>query len=364
MKKWLIALVLLILCLQAAMAAETACIDGGTADRVHLRQSPSEEASSLGLYFTGAPVERLADLSGGWSRVRIGTQTGYVRTQYLTAAAEAAFPARVVNNPTSDWVNLRSGASFDDAPVGRLNNGDILRLIGETASGWSYVEADDLHGYVVTEFLAQWQDTLGVGTPRASAAAQTQIVGTTADGSYIHACTTGEGQTLYFVAQEPDPVITREDVNFDGYADLVVTTARGATNCYYAFFVWNGGGYVRAAHPGVEGIANYGLYPDQGYVLSSANHGYAGALYEDCLMCWEGTDLHLIRSATARSLREYRTEGNALVTVLHDRKIEMNVYGGSVDGEAVLLHSEVIDLNDMDAEKLMEMKEALWRGLR
>ncbi len=357
--------VLLMMAMMMAAAAETLYIDGGNTDRVHLRASPTLEAGSMGLYFTGVPVERLTTVAGGWSRVRIGDETGYVRTEYLSASVQAAFPSCTVDNSTSDWVNLRSGPSFEADPVGRLNNGTALQLLGETASGWSYVRWGSTRGYVVSDFIA----VRATGTADAGAAPETinagatQIVGTTAQGDYICAYQASSGQTIYFVSMEADPFVTFDDVNFDGREDIVVTTARGATNCYYEFFVWTPGGYVRAEHPGVDGIANYGLYAAGEYVLSSVNAGNAGALYEDCLFTWDGTELHLIRRATSDNLREYRTEGGAFVTVLHDRKIDLTVYGYAADGEVTILHQEVIDMNRMGPELLEEMEQRLWDGL-
>lgn len=366
MKKWLMTLmVLLAMC--GVARAEPLVIDGGTADKVHLRASPVETASSLGLYYTGTPVERLATTGGGWSRVRIGSETGYVRTEYLAGKAEDAFVPSVVDNRTSDWVNLRSGASFEADPVARLDNGTSLRLMGETASGWSYVVANGRRGYVVTDFVSPAGNA--VPTPGASAApdaGQTmipRIVGTTAEG-YIHALDAGNGQTLYFTAAEADPAVTREDVNFDGRADLVIATVRGATNCYYEFFVWTEAGYLRAEYPGADGIANYVLYPEGRYVKSSANAGNAGALFEDCLYRWEGNCLRLIRRAQSQSWREYRAEGSSFVIVMHDRKAELTVYGYSDSGESTLIHEEIVDLNAMDASRLDAMKQHLWTGLR
>lgn len=358
MKKWLIWLVSLMLLGLGQAAADGMYIDGRTADRVHLRVSPMAEAESLGLFFTGTPVERIAMTDDGWARVQIGSHAGYVRAEYLADAAAQRFPAYVVDNRTSDWVNLRSGASFEADPVGRLENGDAVRLMGETASGWSYVTAEGKRGYVVTEFLAA-----ASVDGQTAVTASVQVVGVTETGDYILAVQPGSGQAIYLVSQEEQPPIIREDVNFDGYEDLVITTARGTTNSFYAFFIWTASGYVRAGHPGVEGIANYALYPERGMVTSSANAGGAGALYEDCIFTWDGTDLHLIRRAQASSYHEYRTEGTAFVTVLYDRKIDLTVYVHDAEGGMTLIHSEIVDMNRMDAQKLEEMKQRLWEGL-
>ena len=352
MKKWLVFFLVTALLLWTAAAAEMLCINGVTADRVHLRATPSETGASLGLYFTGTPAELLEGWVAGWARVRIGAETGYIRTEYLQASAANAMLMYQVDNRTSDWVNLRSGASFEAEAIGRLNNGDVVQLMGETASGWSYVNSGGLRGYVVTEFLSPCRELVS------------RIVGTTADGGYIHACEAEQGQTIYFVAMEEDPFITREDVNFDGRTDLVVATIRGTTNCYYEFFVWTGSGYVRAEHRGVEGIANYVLHPEKGYVQSSANGGNAGALYEDCLLRWEGNELRLVRRAESQNQHEYRSEGTSFVTVLHDRQAELTVFDYTADGDSTLIYEEIIDLNDMNTDKLNEMKQHLWTGLR
>lgn len=354
--RWMLLLTVLALCLPFAACAQTMYIDGVTADRVHLRLEPSETAESLGLYFTGTPVERLTWENGGWTRVRIGTQTGYMRQTYLAERAEECFPLMVVNNTTSDWVNLRAGASFDAAVIGRVNNGEPVRLMGETASGWSYVHAAGRQGYIVTDFLAAVEE--------GGSGAATQIVGTTPDGGYIHACEVGAGEFVYFVATEPDPEITMEDVNFDGQTDLVFTTVRGATNLYFEFFVWTPQGYVRAEYPVATGIANYRLDPDRGYVVSSANGGSAGALYEDFIFRWEGTSLRTVRCAVSESLHEYRSEGNSFTTTVSDRKIMLTVYAYDENGDGTLIHEEIINLGRMDADKLNEMKQRLWQGLR
>lgn len=356
-KRWLLILTIVMTCMTFAACAETMYIDGRTADRVHLRQSAADAAESLGLFFTGTPVERLSLAEDGWSRVRIGTTLGYMRTEYLAEQAENAFPLMVVDNRTSDWVNLRGGSSFEATALARVNNGEPLYLMGELASGWSYVSVNGTRGYIVTDFLAIVEET-------ADDAAVTQIVGTTPDGGYIHACEVGAGEFVYFVATELDPQLSMEDVNFDGQTDLVFTTLRGATNFYYEFFVWTPRGYVRAEYPVATGIANYRLDPERGYVVSSANAGSAGALYEDFIFRWEGTSLRTVRCAVSESLHEYRSEGDSFTTTVSDRKIMLTVYAYDEDGDGTLIHEEIIDMTRLNAEKLNEMKQRLWQGLR
>ncbi len=89
-------------------------------------------------------------------------------------------------------------------------------------------------------------------------------------GGAIYRYTAPDGQEIYLVADErQEPVLHREDVNFDGVEDVVALTRLGASNAFYDFFVWDGRQYVYATPPGQEaGLANYSLDADKGYVLS------------------------------------------------------------------------------------------------
>ena len=74
MKKLLAALLALLMMVPLAQA-ETGVrwIDGGNADRVHLRSAPSTKADSLGLYFTGTGAI-VIDYAGDWAWVMIRSQ--------------------------------------------------------------------------------------------------------------------------------------------------------------------------------------------------------------------------------------------------------------------------------------------------
>lgn len=70
-------------------------------------------------------------------------------------------------------------------------------------------------------------------------------------GGAIYRYTAPDGQEIYLVADErQEPVLHREDVNFDGVEDVVALTRLGASNAFYDFFVWDGRQYVYATPPG------------------------------------------------------------------------------------------------------------------
>ena len=122
-----------------------------------------------------------------------------------------------------------------------------------------------------------------------------QIVGHTGDGEYIHAYMADNGQTVHFTAPDENPSVTLEDVNLGGIPDLICTTSAGVSNAFCEFFVYQDGVYVQAEYPGMSyGLCNNVLYPEYGLVFSHDNNGFAGALFEDCLFTWDGTDLRFL----------------------------------------------------------------------
>lgn len=138
----------------------TAVIDGGNSDRVHLRKLPSAGANSLGLYFTGTKVLCKSDPGKDWVKVTVGSQTGYINSEYLYVGndADSVQPeqpeAAVKNIKAGSWVNLRSQPSLSGAAAGKLYKGDVVTVLGQTSGGWYYVKADDQYGYIMSAYLS------------------------------------------------------------------------------------------------------------------------------------------------------------------------------------------------------------------
>ncbi len=138
----------------------TAVIDGRSSDRVHLRKLPSAGSNSLGLYFTGTKVLCKSDPDEDWVKVTVGSQTGYMNSDYLYRGADPGSvrpeqPEAVVKNiKAGSWVNLRFGPSLSGAVAGKLYKGDVVTVLGETVSNWYYVKAGDQYGYIMSDYLS------------------------------------------------------------------------------------------------------------------------------------------------------------------------------------------------------------------
>ncbi len=162
-RKWalvLVALAGLVLCGSAVGAAKgvTAVIQGQSADKVHLREGPSAKTKSLGLYFTGTEVWCEAAPSAEWTRVQIGAQGGYIKTELLAwgEALGRVTPkqptATVSGIKAGSWVNLRQKPSQNGAVAGTLAKGDTVTVLGETVTHWYYVQAGDQYGYMMSKY--------------------------------------------------------------------------------------------------------------------------------------------------------------------------------------------------------------------
>ncbi|MCI5957546.1 MAG: SH3 domain-containing protein [Clostridiales bacterium] len=164
--KRIISLLLCLLCVIAGMPcgmAETntqlasATIDGGNGDRVHLRAEPSTKATSLGLYFTGTQVLCELDSTGEWTKVIIGAESGYMKSKFLRLGNDQGnvrSKQPFGNVEPINGVNLRSAPSLEAQVDRKLERGNAVTILGETASHWYYVSASDCVGYVSAKYIS------------------------------------------------------------------------------------------------------------------------------------------------------------------------------------------------------------------
>lgn len=361
MRKFLAVLMAVLLMMPAAQA-ETALrwVEGGGADRVHLRAAPGTAADSLGLYFMGTQVV-LMNEQNGWAHVLVGAAEGWMMTEYLSGAYLPEIgPWYVVDNPGSTWVNLRTAPSMAAAVSMTPGNGRKVRLLGETADGWSYVDCNGAKGYILTSLLSPVQAAENIATT---------VLGQAADFYYIHRYTAPNGQEVYFTAMEDEVYIDFRDVNFDGFEDIVVDNVMGASNFFSEFFVYEAasGAYVRAVTDGdEERLCNYSLHPENGIVATYTNAGSAGLIHVMNLYRWEGNVLRLIRSAVSDEWSEDVFEGQTYTSVIHGDILHMTVRDHTRGGyDDAVVWEVIIPVDNADVQQLYEEEmNALWQGIR
>lgn len=363
MKKLFVLLLALMLCVPAAMAESSVYfIDGRSADRVHLRAEPSVQAESLGLYFTGTSVI-VIETTDDWAWVMAGDVTGYMMSDFLTTSQPVQQgPWYIVDNPDSIWVNLRMSPSTEGMVAMCPDNGTAVRILGETADGWSYVECQGVKGYMMTSLLSPMYE--------AESAQRTTVLAQMGDwDDYIHQYIAPNGQALYFTAARRDPDVSFEDVNFDGWDDIVVMTTLGASNAYYDFFVYDAVAdeYRLVSIPGEEnGLCNYAFYPEYGIVATYANNGSAGACHEYCLYRWNGMELELIRSAISDNLVVTESTQQTYTTTLYHDILHIAVRNHELgDYDSSVVWEQTISFEDTEYRDIFnEEMDALWQGIR
>lgn len=132
-------------------------------DRLNLRTLPSQDAPTLGKYYSGTTVEVLSDDQNGWTKVRVDTLEGYMMTRYLAVdqnqfAVTSAMPSVKVQNPNGTGLNLRQAPSTGAASFGLYGNGAVVRVLGVSES-WCHVQTEDGRvGFMLREDLSPSPD--------------------------------------------------------------------------------------------------------------------------------------------------------------------------------------------------------------
>jgi hypothetical protein len=338
---------------------------------VHLRSEPSIASASRGLLYSGTEVILLSREFGEWYYVQIGTETGYINANYLShSQPESQAPTAYVHNPNSSWVHLRKGAGTQSQSVGRVNNGDVVYVLGELSNGWTYVQRGSQSGFMASNFLRSSEQS-GVGSTVNTNRLELRTpmleqVGYATSGKMIFRLIAPDnGQSLYFTSAENRPAVYQQDVNGDGAMDLVVTTARGVSNEFVAFFVRTDATYEYVQVPQLEdGLCNYVLYPQQQLVLSYANNGAAGAYHDTALFRWEGNTLKLLRRSKGEEAVEQYEQNGSMVSVTNPQQLMLRIWDYTSDPvNGALVYENKVLLTAAE-DNLVYQDAAFWQGLR
>ena len=129
-------------------------------DRLHLRAKPSQDAPSLGKYYTGTPVHILQTV-GDWANVDIAGVQGYMMLRYLTLGAAmenvpSAFLCRVVTQQAAAvGVTIYAQPDLSSTVIGLMGKEDPnassirFHVIGVVGEDWYHIILDnDQSGYV------------------------------------------------------------------------------------------------------------------------------------------------------------------------------------------------------------------------
>lgn len=149
-----------------------------------------------------------------------------------------------------------------------------------------------------------------------------EIVGQTPTDGFIHRVVADNGQALYFVSREEDPVIYYEDMNFDGINDAVVLTTRGASNFFYQFFLSDGSQYVFCPLT----LCNYELDAEHKIVKSFEDGGLAGSLHTTLLYHFDGMTPVLLRQAQSAEKEDWSFDIQCYTVLRYNTMLTLKVF--------------------------------------
>lgn len=134
-------------------------------EAVNVRDSASEDGKLIGKFYKECGGQIL-EKGNGWTKVKTGDLTGWIKNDYLMFGDEAVDLAlKVVEKTatcTTDCLRVRKTADSNGTVLDLLAKGDQIGVLGQEGE-WTKVEfSDGEEGYVSTEYVTV-ADTLGCG---------------------------------------------------------------------------------------------------------------------------------------------------------------------------------------------------------
>ena len=131
-----------------------------TTDKVNVRSGADTSADKLGSVEKGTALTRTRT-EGDWSIVDYNGTTGYIKSEFLSAAApenvsETAASEALTEGTTimlSNTTNIRSSMSETADKVGVAYAGEKVTVVMSYAEGWTKVTWKNKTGYVKTDLL-------------------------------------------------------------------------------------------------------------------------------------------------------------------------------------------------------------------
>jgi len=196
---------------------------------VNIRSSASTDSSKVATVEKGTSVEVTEHDPAGWSRVRVGSNRGFIRSDFLTrggdgsAAGTEATGAAAASSPSSSGSSGSSGTSATLRTTGRVNlrsspssanNTNLVRTLAANTSvevistghmdrenkPWSKVKIGNTEGYIRSDFLSttgssqsQTLKTTSSVNFRSGASTSNSVIRTIAANTNVEVLSTGHG---------------------------------------------------------------------------------------------------------------------------------------------------------------------------
>ncbi len=171
-----------------------------------------------------------------------------------------------------------------------------------------------------------------------------------------------QGQELIFTSLEEDISMLEKDVNFDGKADLLLTTRLGASNVGQLIYLATDEGY----QPASCGLVwNMFLDEERGLLISQMSNGMAGALTEYSVYRWDGLTPVKLRDGSSREKETFVSTAEGYEVIHYSQVLTRRVWdytSGVPNGE--LIWEDEITSDELNIrERFDAFHDALLQGL-
>jgi len=126
-----------------------------TTGDVRMRSEPSLDGSVVTVVYNNSNVEVIVHDPAGWSQVRSGNNTGYIRSDYLK------FPINnFANFRATSAVRLRASGTVNSDALVLVPEGATVEVTEHNPAGWSRARYDGKTGFIRSDFLQRGTGTV------------------------------------------------------------------------------------------------------------------------------------------------------------------------------------------------------------
>ena len=123
-----------------------------TVGTVNMRSGPSTSHEIVKSLAAGTSVEVVEQQTNGWSSVRHGGTSGFIRSDLLTSGTGGSSSV-IATLRTVTGVNFRTGPSTDDDIIRLLPVNTSVDVLENLSNGWSRVRHNNTEGFIRSDLL-------------------------------------------------------------------------------------------------------------------------------------------------------------------------------------------------------------------
>src|SRR4051794_15717077 len=134
-----------------------------TTTQVNLREGPALTADVITVLDEGTTVTQTGKTAKGWTEVMVGSEKGWVSSQYLTDSGDG-LPKVTGKRTTSADLNVRATSNEDSKIIGLARKGSTVSITGATDNARAQIVFKKKVGWVLAKYLSNG-DTIEPGAP-------------------------------------------------------------------------------------------------------------------------------------------------------------------------------------------------------